>query len=110
MTPQSVQMLLALGLGFAVAGLCSSAYQLVTNRAPSMQLLAVGPRTMAFAGLALLILSAPFLIMRNTLVNPEPHPSRFQLVFLATVISGFWSLMSGTLVMMTLHACGVFIA
>jgi len=110
MTPQSVQMLLALGLGFAVAGLCSSAYQLVTNRTPSMQLLAVGPRAIAFAGLALLMLSAPFLIMRNTLASADPHPNRFQFVFLATVVSGFWSLMSGTLVMMTLHACGLFIA
>jgi hypothetical protein len=110
MTPQSVQMLLALGLGFAVAGLCSSAYQLVTNRTPSMQLLAVGPRAIAFAGLALLILSAPFLIMRNTLASADPHPNRFQFVFLATVVSGFWSLMSGTLVMMTLQACGLFIS
>jgi hypothetical protein len=107
MTPQSVQMLLALGLGFAVAGLCSSAYQLVTNRPPSMQLLAVGPRAATFASLAILMLAAPFLIMRNTLASADPHPNRFQLVFLATVISGFWSLMSGTLVMMTLRACGL---
>jgi hypothetical protein len=32
MTPESVQNL-ALALGFGVAGLCSSAYQLVTGRA-----------------------------------------------------------------------------
>ena len=49
MTPQSVQMLLALALGFAVAGLCASAYRLVTDRLPSFSLLTRGPRAATFA-------------------------------------------------------------
>ena len=53
MTPESVQMLLALALGFAVAGLCSSAYRLFTSRLPSFGLLSTGPRSTALAIAAL---------------------------------------------------------
>ena len=69
MSPQSVQMMLAAALGFAVAGLCCSAYRLATDRLPSLSLLARGPRVSAFAGLALLIVAAPFLIIRATLLG-----------------------------------------
>ena len=103
MSPQSVQMLLALALGFAVAGLCCSTYRLVTDRLPSFSLLTRGPRPATFAALALLMLSAPFLIMRNTLAG-GPTEGRFQVVFLATVIAGFWSLMSGMVLVMMVQA------
>jgi hypothetical protein len=105
-------MLLALALGFAVAGLCSSAYRLVTSRLPSFALLNGGARASAFAAVPLLILSAPFLIMRNTLLSDgeEKAVSRFQFVFLATLIAGFWSMMSGRMLILALQACGLFAA
>jgi hypothetical protein len=110
MTPQSLQMLLALALGFAVTGLCSSTYQLVTSRLPSFSQLSAGPRPSAFAAVPLLIVSAPFLIMRNTLLGRRQENRRFEFVFLATLIAGFWSLMSGMVLVMTLQACGLFVA
>jgi hypothetical protein len=110
MTPESMQMLLALALGFAVAGLCSSAYQLVTSRPPSFSLLNAGPGPATIAALPLLIISAPFLIMRNTLLGRRREGRRFEFVFLATLIAGFWSLMSGMVLVMTLQACGFFLA
>lgn len=110
MTAQSVQMLLALALGFAVAGLCSSTYRLATSRLPSFSLLASGPAPATFAAVPLLIVSAPFLIMRNTLLGRRREGRRFEFVFLATLIAGFWSLMSGTALVMMLHACGFFLA
>ena len=100
-------MLLALALGFAVAGLCTSTYRLATDRLPSFSLLTRGPRPATFAALALLLLSAPFLIMRNTL-PARRREGRFQFVFLATVIAGFWSLMSGMVLVMMVQA--VFLA
>ena len=106
MTPESVQNVLALALGFAVAGLCSSAYQLVTSRLPSFSLLSAGPSPSAFAAVPVLILAAPFLIMRNTLLGRRQEGRRFEFVFLATLIAGFWSLMSGLVLVMTLQACG----
>jgi hypothetical protein len=107
MTAESMQMLLALALGFAVAGLCSSAYQLFTSRLPSFNLLTAGPRPQAFAAVPLLMLSAPFLIMRNTLLGRQHEGRRFQFVFLATLIAGFWSLMLGMVLVMSLQACGI---
>ncbi len=95
MSPQSLHMFLTLALGFAVAGLCSSAYQLATSRLPSFGQLTTGPSPKAFAAVPLLMVTAPFLIMRNTLMGRRHENRRFQFVFLATMIAGFWSLMSG---------------
>jgi hypothetical protein len=110
MTPQSLQMLLALALGFAVAGLFSSAYQLATSRLPSFSLLSTGPSPQAFAAVPLLMVAAPFLIMRNTILGRRQEGRRFEFVFLATLIAGFWSLMSGLVLVMSLQACGLLFA
>ena len=110
MTPQSLQMLLALALGFAVAGLFSSASQLATSRLPSFSLLSTGPSPQAFAAVPLLMVAAPFLIMRNTILGRRQEGRRFEFVFLATLIAGFWSLMSGLVLVMSLQACGLLFA
>ena len=107
MPPESVQMLIALALGFAVAGLCASAYQLATDRLPTFGLLSAGPSAATIAAVPVLMLSAPFLIMRNTLIARRLEGRRFEFVFLATLIAGFWSLMSGLAVLMSLEACGL---
>ena len=107
MTPEAVQNLLSLAFGFAVAGLLSSAYQLATSRLPSFGLLSAGPSPRTFAAVPLLMFSAPFLIMRNTLIGRREENRRFQMVFFATLIAGFWSLMSGMVLVMTLQACGI---
>ena len=107
MTPESVQSVLALVLGFAVAGLCSSAYQLATSRLPSFGQFSAGPSPSTFAAVPVLMLAAPFLIMRNTLLGRQQEGRRFEFVFLATLIAGFWSMMSGLALVMTLQACGV---
>jgi O-antigen/teichoic acid export membrane protein len=103
-------MLLALALGFAVAGMCSSGYQLATDRLPSFGQLSEGPRPSTFAAVPVLMVAAPFLIMRNTLLGRQQEGRRFEFVFLATLIAGFWSLMSGLAMVMTLQACGLLVA
>ncbi len=110
MTAESVQMLLAVALGFCFAGLCASGYRLFTSRLPTFSLLSTGPSATAFAAIPLLLMSAPFLIMRNTVLGRVREGRRFEFVFLATVISGFWSLMSGLVLVMTLQACGFLLA
>ena len=104
MSVESVQNLFALALGFAAAGLSCSGYRLVTSRLPSFGLLATGPSMAAIAAVPLLMLSAPFLIMRNTLLGRAQEGRRFEFVFLATMIAGFWSLMSGLVLVMSLQA------
>lgn len=107
MTPQSIQMLFALLLGFAVAGMCSSGYRVITSRLPSFNQLSTGPGAEAFTAIPVLVVSAPFLIMRNTILGRQQEGRRFEFVFLATLIAGFWSLMSGLVLVMTLQACGL---
>lgn len=107
MTPQALQSLLALALGFALAGLCSSAYRLVTSRLLSFSLLNAGASATSLAAVPVLMIAAPFLIMRNTLFGDREGPGRVQFVFFATLIAGFWSLMSGQALVMTLQACGL---
>jgi hypothetical protein len=110
MTAQSVQMLLALALGFAVAGLMASGYRLATDRLPSFGMLGAGPSAATLAMVPVLMLAAPFLIMRNTLMGRRLESRRFEFVFMATLIAGFWSLMSGLVLVTSLQACGLLLA
>src|SRR5664279_4496804 len=98
MSPESLHNLLSMVLGFAVAGLFTSGYRLFTDRLPGLELLATGPSAQAFAAVPVLMFAAPFLIMRNTILGSRQDGRRFQFVFVATMISGFWSLMSGMIV------------
>jgi len=107
MPAESLQMLLALALGFAVGGACCSGYRLATSRLPSFSALEAGPSAGALAMVPLLIVGAPFLIMRNTLIGRREEGRRFEFVFLATLIAAFWSLMSGLVLVMALQACGI---
>jgi hypothetical protein len=106
MSPETVQSLFALGLGFAVAGFFASAYQLVTQSPASFTLLERGPVVSSFAAVPFLVFTAPFIIMRNTIRGGRMEGRRFGFIMLATIIAGFWSLMSGTIVVMMLHALG----
>jgi hypothetical protein len=110
MSLESLQMLHVLAIGFAVAGLCASGYQLITEQAPSFRLLAQGPRPSAFAAVPFLAFAAPFIIMRNTIRGCHLEGRPIEFVMLATAIAGFWSLMSGTLVISGLQALGVLVA
>ncbi len=102
-----VQNLFAVLLGYAVAGMCCSGYRLMTSRLPSFGLISTGPSVAAVAAVPLLLFSAPFLIMRNTLLGWAEERRRFEFVFLATLIAGFWSLMSGLVLVSSLQACGL---
>lgn len=101
-SPQTVESFLSLAIGYAVAGLCATGYRLFAEHFPSFRLLEVGPATARFASIPLLMFSAPFIIMRNTLRGRRLEGRRVEFVMVATVIAGLWSLMSGTVVTMAL--------
>ena len=107
MSPDQIESFLALVLGFAFAGLCATGYQFLTKRPASFRLLKRGPKPSAFAAVPFLVFAAPFIIMRNTLRGARIERRRFEFVMIATVIAGFWSLMSGTFFLMTLRAAGL---
>jgi len=104
MSPESLQSFLAIALGFAVAGLLSTGYQLVASKPASFRLLSHGPRPATFAAVPFLVFAAPFIIMRNTIRGRRIDRRRFEVVLLATVLAGLWSLLSGTVVVMALEA------
>jgi hypothetical protein len=107
MSPDAFNSLFALCIGFALAGALSNGYQAFAERPASFGLLEerASPRT--FAAVPFLVFAAPFIIMRNTLRGARIESRRFEFVMLATVIAGFWSMMSGTFFLMTLCAAGL---
>ncbi len=100
MSADSLQSLLALAMGFAMAGLLATGYQLVAEQPASVRLLARGPSVAALGAVALLVFAAPFLITRHVVRAGMSAPQRVELVMMATILAGLWSLMSGTVVMM----------
>ena len=107
MSPDSLQSFYALAVGFAWAGVLATGYQLVTQRPASFVLLHRGPRPSTFAAIPFLAFAAPFIIVRNTIRGGGFGQSSFQLAVVATLVAGFWSLMSGTVVVMALSALRV---
>ena len=107
MSPESIQSFIALGVGFAFAGMLATAYQALTQRPASFRLLQRGPAPATFAAVPLLAFAAPYVIMRNTIRGRRIENRRVQYVMLSTILAGFWSLMSGTVVLMALQAIGI---
>jgi hypothetical protein len=107
MSPEALNSLFSLCIGFAFAGALASGYQAYTRRPAGFRLLQEGVAPKAFAAVPFLVFAAPFIIMRNTLLGARAEGRGFQFVMIATVLAGFWSLMSGTFFLMTLRAAGL---
>jgi hypothetical protein len=103
-SPDAIGSLFAIAVGFAVAGLCASGYRLFRENLPSFKLLEAGPMTARFAAVPLLMFSAPFLIMRNTVRGRSIKRRPVEFVMVATIIASVWSLASGSAVVVALQA------
>ena len=110
MSPDALNSLFSLCLGFAFAGALASGYQALARRPAGFGLLQDGVAPKTFAAVPFLVFAAPFIIMRNTLRGAQIERRRFEFVMMATVLAGFWSLMCGTVVMMALQAIGHLVA
>ena len=110
MSPESLHSLLTLAFGFAMAGLFASCYQLVTERPASFQMLTTAARAEIVLGVFFILVTAPFIIMRNTIRGVEIENRNFAFAMLATIIAGIWSLMSGALVVKAIETIGLFAA
>jgi hypothetical protein len=104
MSAEPLRSFVLLAIGFAVAGLLSTGYQLAASKPASFALLFRGARTSILAAVAFLIFAAPFIIMRNTVRGSRVEQRRIEFVLLAAILAGFWSLLSGTVVVMALEA------
>jgi hypothetical protein len=107
MSLDALHSFIALGIGFALAGALASAYQALVHRPAGFGLLTQGASPQAFAAVPFLVFAAPFIIMRNTVRGRRIERRRFEFVMLATVLAGFWSMMSGTFFVMLLQVTGL---
>ena len=110
MSPEALQSLVVLLIGFSVAGSLASGYQLVTERPLSFRLLNGGLQLVTFLAIPVLTFAAPFVIMRNAVRGRRIERRRFEFVMMATLFAGFWSLMSGSVVVMAIKAIGHLVA
>lgn len=107
MSVEALSSLIALGIGFALAGALASGYQALAHRPAGFGLLSNGATARAVAAVPFLVFAAPFIIMRNTVRGRRIESRRVEFVMLATVLAGFWSMMSGTFFVMILQAVGL---
>lgn len=109
MSPEALNTFFSICIGFALAGALVNGYQALAQRPAGFGLLQQGVAPKTFAAVPFLVFAAPFIIMRNTLRGMRVESRRFEFVMMATVIAGFWSMMSGTFFLMTLRAAGVLV-
>jgi hypothetical protein len=92
--PMAFELFQALLLGFAFAGLLASAFELFTARRASFHLLENGGLG-AVACVPVVVFSAPFIILRNTVDGRRIEHRPIPFVMIATIIAGLWSLICG---------------
>lgn len=98
LTPAALDSFLALALGLAAAGLIASTFEMLTERRASFQMLETGDLR-AIASVPLIVFSAPFLILRNTMRGRSIEGRPFFFVMIATIIACFWGMMCGRVMM-----------
>ncbi|MBP0114757.1 MULTISPECIES: DUF6949 family protein [Bradyrhizobium] len=109
MTPEALNTFFSICIGFALAGALVNGYQALAQRPAGFGLLQDGVAPKTFAAVPFLVFAAPFIIMRNTLRGMRVESRRVEFVMMATLIAGFWSMMSGTFFLMTLRAAGLLV-
>ena len=103
--PSAVEALKSLILGFAFAGLLASAFELFTQKRAGFELLQ-GGGVGAVASVPVVVFSAPFLILRNTVRGRRIEGRPLVFVMLASLIAAVWSMASGRVVLDLLHFLG----
>jgi hypothetical protein len=103
--PAAFEALQSLFIGFAFAGLLASAFELFTQQRADFRLLQSGGFA-AVASVPVVVFSAPFLILRNTVRGRRIEGRPFMFVMLASMIASLWSMASGRVVLDLLHLLG----
>ena len=98
LTSEALDSFLSLALGLAFAGLLASAFELFTTRRASFKLLQTGDMK-ALASVPVVVFSAPFIILRNTLRGSRIEGRPFGFVMAATIIACVWGMMCGRLML-----------
>jgi hypothetical protein len=110
MSPESIELTLAFAIGFAVAGMVATGYQAVTRRPASFRLLRRGPAPATFAAVPVLAFAAPFIIVRDALRRRRTRRMPSDALLFLSMAASFWSMMSGTVIVMAVEALARFVA
>ncbi|MCA3565685.1 MAG: hypothetical protein IOC90_13390 [Methylocystis sp.] len=100
--PQQVDAFRALIFGFAVAGLVFSAWEYLTDKPPSFRMLEQGGWNAALS-VPLVVITAPFIILRNTVRGRRFERRSIIFVWLATVIACLWGMAAGRVLLNILN-------
>ena len=92
--PAAIESFKTLLFGIAAAGLLATGFEALTQNRASFHLLGAGG-PMAVASVPLVVLCAPFIILRNTVRGRKIEGRPMPFVMLATAIACGWSLLSG---------------
>lgn len=96
MSGEFILALFSLALGFAMAGVLSSLYQLLTAR-PARFALETDTIYMGIAQTFLIMFAGPAILMRNAIRARRIEHRPVGWLFASTCIAGAWSLCSGVL-------------
>jgi hypothetical protein len=94
LSAEEIALFQALLVGFAFAGFLANAFNWLTSRQPSFRMLESGG-VGAVASVPLVVFSAPFIILRNTVRGRRHEKRNMWFVFLATLIACGWSMVAG---------------
>ncbi|AMJ60432.1 DUF6949 family protein [Bosea sp. PAMC 26642] len=100
--PAAAEALKSLAIGFAFAGLLASTFEMFSSKRADFRLLQGGGLG-AVASVPVVVFSAPFLILRNTVRGRRIEGRPFVFVMLASMIAGLWSMASGRVVLDLFH-------
>ena len=103
--PAALEALQSLVIGFAFAGLLASAFELFTAKRADFRLLQAGG-LFAVASVPVVVFSAPFQIVRNTVRGRRIEGRPILFVMLASVIASVWSIACGRIVLDLLQMLG----
>ncbi len=92
--PQQLDAVRALLFGMAFSGLLFSSFHYLTDTPPSFSLLQRGGWGAALA-VPLVVVTAPFIILRNTVRGRRFERRSIFFVWLATVIACLWGMAAG---------------
>ncbi|MET0278381.1 MAG: hypothetical protein ABW198_08620 [Pseudorhodoplanes sp.] len=107
MSADALHSIYLLLLGFSVAGLLGTGYQLVTARPASFNIFGDGTGAIAVAHVPFLVFAAPFIMVRDAVRVRRSGAENFVAGMIVSMIAGAWSLLSGKVVMHAMTMLGL---
>jgi hypothetical protein len=96
--PGTIESFEAVLVGVCAAGVLATGFEMLTRRRAGFELLESGGPG-AVASVPLVVFSAPFIILRNTVRGRRFERRPVGFVAAATVIAGLWGLASGRVIL-----------